>query len=439
MPQERRDGSRRGRAPVRGVWFGAAALAVSAITFAEPLPGHGGAGGAGKAGGRGTRVLGGWQPAAAAGPAVVRGGRGVDGGDGGDGGRPHDGEEEGSGALALMNPAPALSVGSWVHGEPVEAIEEGKVYAVLFWATWNRASTRALVELSDLQKTRREAGLRVVGVSVLEPRGKVAVESYVRAVAGDDGSGLDASLGVDDNTQTDRDWVWASGWERRDLPVLFIVDRQKRVAWITNDPDRFDGVIAKVLDGTFDVHAQEAEERAHAAERDAALLRIQTLHQRYDEAEMAGDDARALAFAEEILKLTPDDAPMGLERYRVLRRMGRGAEAAQAAAALVKGIARNDAEVLNDLGWELLGAEDETTPSDEAKATALTAAERANLLTGGRDAAILDTFARALAESGRLDEAIEHQRRAVEMADESERELLEITLKKYEHQRESTK
>ena len=60
-------------------------------------------------------------------------------------------------------------------------------------------------------------------------------------------------------------------------------------------------------------------------------------------------------------------------------------------------------------------------------------AKRANELTKGEDAAILDTVARVYYEKGDLESALEWQRKAVKFADDSPvGEEVRETLEKYE-------
>lgn len=111
-------------------------------------------------------------------------------------------------------------------------------------------------------------------------------------------------------------------------------------------------------------------------------------------------DEAAAAFAEAV-RIRPADRPARIGLATALRGQGRHAEAV----AILRGtleLAPDDLPALNLLARILA-----TSDRDEVRngAEALARAERATLLTGGRDADVLDTLGAALAELGRFDDA----------------------------------
>src|SRR5262245_9231443 len=54
--------------------------------------------------------------------------------------------------LTIGSPAPPLTVGTWVKGDPVRGIEKGKVYVIEFWGTTCGPCIKCMPHLSDLQR-----------------------------------------------------------------------------------------------------------------------------------------------------------------------------------------------------------------------------------------------------------------------------------------------
>jgi hypothetical protein len=85
--------------------------------------------------------------------------------------------------------------------------------------------------------------------------------------------------------------------------------------------------------------------------------------------------------------------------------------------------------MLNQVAWLIL--ESEGVEKRDYK-LATSAAERAVEITKGKDAAILDTLAKAYFDSGDKAKGIETQKKAVGAADAEMKKDLEVTLKRYE-------
>lgn len=89
----------------------------------------------------------------------------------------------------------------------------------------------------------------------------------------------------------------------------------------------------------------------------------------------------------------------------------------------------NDAAAMNFLSWRIFA---DRNIKHRDRGLALAAAERALQLSGGKDATVLDTYARALWENGRRAEAIDHQRKAVQLCTvEAKRIDMEANLNRY--------
>jgi tetratricopeptide (TPR) repeat protein len=97
----------------------------------------------------------------------------------------------------------------------------------------------------------------------------------------------------------------------------------------------------------------------------------------------------------------------------------------------VDGALHDNAEALNGIAWFVVDPAGKVRRQDLD--LALKAAERANELTHGKDANVLDTLARVHFTRGDRERAIELQRKAVELAPgEEAREALGKVLEEYE-------
>ena len=91
---------------------------------------------------------------------------------------------------------------------------------------------------------------------------------------------------------------------------------------------------------------------------------------------------------------------------------------------------KGDAQLGNQLAWALL-TEERIKEKDLALATQV--AKQAGEDSKWEDPQILDTYARALFDSGKKDEAIEYQKKAIARAEDAEvKEQLQATLREYQ-------
>ena len=141
-----------------------------------------------------------------------------------------------------------------------------------------------------------------------------------------------------------------------------------------------------------------------------------------------GDDVGALADLDEANRLTPDDLAVLHNRGRIRSRHGDHAGAIADNLEALR-LRPDDARTCNNLAW--LWA---TTPQEELRdsAKAVDLARKACELTSWQEPGYLDTLAVAYAASGRFEEAIHWQRRALELCKEEEKADYESRLRMYE-------
>lgn len=296
--------------------------------------------------------------------------------------------------LELGDDAPPLAVEKWVKGDPID-LKAGlgkNVYVVEFWATWCGPCIRGIPHLTELQKKHRDDGLVVIGISSAD-KDLEAVTKFVQMM--DDR--MEYTVAYESKQLQKSSKAYMDGFNKKGIPQCFVVDKKGKIVWEGHPMFGLDAVIEAVLAGECTVEklaeigekaAKETEEKYKA--REAMVAKY------FEMVSGLSDALKAAKLGDEILKELASEADM-----------------------------------LNGFSWRILTDEDLKVRD---KNLALRAAKAANEASGGKDASVLDTYAKALFETGSLKEALELQRKAVELAQGNERILEALTerLKEYE-------
>lgn len=383
-----------------------------------------------------------------------------------------------SAANKLGDAAPALQVAEWVKGQPVDLAggRSNTLTVIEFWATWCPPCRTTIPHLSALQAKFKDRGVVIVGIS-----GEDAEK--VRPFVAEQGDKMAYTVAIDNGNRTAVDYMTAFGVEG--IPHAFVVDRQGRIAWHGHPMEGLDQVLEQLLAGTFSLAG--AAKRAEAREKLAAfaklaasdgdpaqldrlgrelvvldkevgglldngkpfdpaevrkIIALQALLKSYNEAVGMGDEMNAAELEKRIVAAAPKE--FNFEDYKGMMQLqgdwqkyGRAATAASPDKVLLADLGARllaakvkEPMAWNNIAWALL-TEQSLTHRDLPLALQL--AKRANECSGGKAAPILDTYARALYDNGKVDEAIATQKQALALVtDEADRKELTASLKKYE-------
>lgn len=325
--------------------------------------------------------------------------------------------------IKVGDPAPKLQTGKWVQGDPVKDLQKDKAYLVEFWATWCGPCRVSIPHLNELHGKYRDKGLVVIGQDCWE-RDEKLVEPFIKKM----GDKMTYRVALDDKDGSERGkmaetWMAAAG--RNGIPSAFLVDKQGLIAWIGHPMQLKDAVIEAVLDGKFDLKKAAAD---YVKEQKSEIA-MRTVWRDYSKAMASKNWDEAEAKLAEAEKLLPEDGRDSLNSMRFNIALSKGDyPAAYALAAKISDANKENAMMQNQLAWQIL-----TDPKIKERDLKLAEkiAVRANDAAKGKDAAILDTLARACFMNGKKEKAIELQEKAVKLADGDMKKTFQDTLDSY--------
>jgi thiol-disulfide isomerase/thioredoxin len=319
--------------------------------------------------------------------------------------------------LGIGDPAPKLEVKSFVKGEPVKALETGKVYVVEFWATWCGPCRSTIPHLTELQK--KHADAIFIGVSIAEQdQGKV--KPFVDEMA--DKMNYRVALDAVPDKGEAGDGAMSKSWmkaaDQNGIPTAFIIDKDGKIAWIGH-PAAMDEPLEKIVSGSWDLKTAIAE-RKKAVEEQAKGQEVQ---KKLAAAIQSEDPDKVLATIDEIAKEFPDKvAALDGLKFTSLVQKGEDDRALEIGKKLLDGDAGKSSGDLNSIAWAIVDPAAKHKPSAKLLSFAVEAAERGDELEKGKSHFIADTLAKAYFDSGKAAKALEVQKRAIENAKGTDQE-----------------
>ena len=289
-------------------------------------------------------------------------------------------------AARLGDPASGLAVATWVKRGPVKLADgKGKtIFVVEFWATWCGPCKESIPHLTKLQRKFKDKSVVFVGVSAEDAS---TVRAFVKAM----GAKMDYTVAVDDEAATTRAYLEAFGI--KGIPHAFLIDKEGRIAWHGHPMAELEDVIEAVLSGEWDIRTAQMYERAFELAGKYYTLATEPLNP---------DEKKALA-------------ALGERVFTLVSRL-------------------KSAPFLNNFAWLIL--KDEQIKERDL-ALALRCAEAAYDLSEEESLAVVDTYAWALFQNGRLPEAIEMEKRALELCeDDDERARVQEAVALFERKAE---
>ncbi|MBL8761091.1 MAG: redoxin family protein [Phycisphaerae bacterium] len=330
--------------------------------------------------------------------------------------------------LGVGDKAPDLKIATWVKGEPVTEFARDHVYVVEFWATWCGPCIAGMPHLSEVQKEYAEKKVRVIGVNIWDdPKN---VDPFMKDKGGNDK--MQYTVAVEEKYEGEanvRQGKMADEWMKpagqNGIPSAFIVDKTGTIAWIGH-PMSMDEPLKEIVAGTYDIKAA-AEKHKVKAENEGKLQKV---YADLSKATSAKDVPAVKKLLGEMKVLSgASDDDMAATSFQVYMKAGATDEAFAAARTAIAGKGKKNAMLMNTIAWTIVDPENPVDKPDYD--LALAAGEAAYEASGGKDAAILDTYATVLFKKGKVDKAIEMQTKAVELAEGDMKTELQSRLEEF--------
>lgn len=311
--------------------------------------------------------------------------------------------------LNIGDPAPPLTVSSWVKGEKVDGLEPEKTYVVEFWATWCGPCRASIPHLTELAHEYKEKGVRFIGVAVWENE-QQDVAPFVEEM----GDKMDYNVALDtvppDGKRTDGSMAqaWMAAAEEHGIPTAFVVQDNK-IQWIGH-PLRLDDALAKIVARDWNPSELAAQRLVDKAKESKARLVRTKIFTPY----RAHDYLGTVAAIDEATKDDPELASQFATLKFVALCNGGNIDAGLALGKELLETYKDKAGQLNALAWDVIEP-GLPTPDPRVVQVALAAARRAVELTKNSEPNFLDTLAEALFRSGDSNAAVAAEEQALEL------------------------
>ncbi len=297
--------------------------------------------------------------------------------------------------------APTLEGAKWIKGSPVTTYEKGQIYVLDFWATWCAPCIAGIPHLADIQTKYADKGVNVIGLAIWPREGQKPTKDFVE----ERGDKMPYRIADDVDNLLARRFMQPAGING--IPTVMIVDGEGLLAWIGHPSPAMDRALDRVIN-----------EPGYAKKRGEINEKASVLGASLNEAAKNSDWATCLDIMDQFLELDPKDfADFALFKYDVyVSRMQDYSAAKTYGRTLIENGIAKDPELLGMLASYIVNPNTDVPEADRDFELAMLAAQKANTLSEGKDASVLDTLARVHFAKGDVPEAVRVQTMAVELS-----------------------
>jgi len=310
-------------------------------------------------------------------------------------------------AVQLGDPAPEISVASWVRGGPVAESQENKAIILEFWATWCGPCVDSIPHLSSLQ-AEHASDLQVIGITADADESSALIQRFANR------NDMDYHVAMDKESQT---WdSYMSALQLDGIPTSFLIDRDGHLVWYGH-PSEIDEPLQNVLSPLYD-RAQSVASFSLVAMFDPALS-----EGRYEEAGRIAQQGINATTG------TTKSTWIGKLMVAQSQQFGQTDEIVENAERLLQSEVL--AETLNIVSWQISNNQQS---DQKILASMQELSRRAVAMSEGTNSDYLDTYARILFYSGNIPAAIIAEEEALRQASsKAERQWYKATIKAYKN------